>query len=204
MSGSRKYLLAAAVAAAVIVAPTVAQAAAHPTNDPVAAAAARMSCSPAAPVRTVRPGEVVMAAGGVKVWLSEEGKFWQTKGDPEANFRSVVDGNIDRSEPGVSLQSSEAEVGVEGLFFSGVYYGPGMGKAVKVVLEGSDGKICEGSLLTLPGDPGWGVWYVDSPVSHWDGAHRRVARVSVLAAQGKVLASVSIPPIGGGAAEKVS
>ncbi|MFD0429240.1 hypothetical protein ACFQ60_20300 [Streptomyces zhihengii] len=50
-------------------------------------------------VRTVRPGQRVEAAPGVELWLTREGKHWALPGEP-AQFRSVVDGNIDPSAPG--------------------------------------------------------------------------------------------------------
>ncbi|MFC9594333.1 hypothetical protein ACFTUC_31705 [Streptomyces sp. NPDC056944] len=106
------------------------------------------------PIRTVRSGERVEAGQGFTVWLTEDGKHWK---DPDGleNFRGVSDGNIDRSQPGVTHQS---EGGPAGAFHSGLYYGTSA--AGRVELTGSGGRTVRATLLELPGRPGWGVWYV--------------------------------------------
>ncbi|MFI8517824.1 hypothetical protein ACIGEZ_08390 [Streptomyces sp. NPDC085481] len=109
------------------------------------------------PVRTVRPGQRVDAGGGSTVWLTKEGKYWSGP-DGFENFRSVGDGNIDRSEPGVSHQS---EGDGKGIFHSGLFYGTR--DAGKVELTGVDGKKTVATLLELAGRPGWGVWYAHTP-----------------------------------------
>ncbi|MEV5245464.1 hypothetical protein [Streptomyces werraensis] len=115
------------------------------------------STSPTAPAptpRLVEPGERVTAAPGFVLWLTEDGKHWTTPDMPEGQFRSMVDGNIDRTRPGVSLQTD----GTDGrVLVSGVYYG-GEGTASVVEVASKDGPV-RGKLLELPGRPGWGVWY---------------------------------------------
>ncbi|MFE5731167.1 hypothetical protein ACFQ7A_09720 [Streptomyces sp. NPDC056528] len=106
-----------------------------------------------APVRVVAPGERVDAGRGFTVWLTEEGKHWKGP-DGFENFRSAVDGNVDRSEPGVSHQS---EGGPAGTFHSGLYYGTRT--AGRVELTAAGGRTILAALLELPGRPGWGVWY---------------------------------------------
>ncbi|MEU3747046.1 MULTISPECIES: hypothetical protein [Streptomyces] len=106
------------------------------------------------PVRTVRPGERVDAGQGWTVWLTKQGKYWSGP-DGYENFRSVVDGNIDRSQPGVSHQSHGGENGV---FHSGLYYGTRA--AGRVELTDADGRKTLATLVALPGRPDWGVWYV--------------------------------------------
>ncbi|WP_137988597.1 hypothetical protein [Streptomyces vilmorinianum] len=163
----KKYLLAAAVvmAAVVTAAPTAmgAPAAQLATSTSTSASASAStttsanstanSTTPATPIRTVQPGERVDAGGGWTIWLTEEGKFWSGP-DGYENFRSVVDGNIDLSQPGVSHQS---EGDANGAFHSGLYYGTH--KAGRVELTDSTGKKTVAALLQLPGKPGWGVWY---------------------------------------------
>ncbi|WP_055603325.1 hypothetical protein [Streptomyces aureus] len=105
------------------------------------------------PVRTVRPGERVDAGGGFTVWLTRDGKHWTGPDDYE-NFRSVVDGNIDRSEPGVSHQSQGDATGT---FHSGLYYGTR--EAGRVELSDTEGHKTVATLIALPGRPDWGVWY---------------------------------------------
>ncbi|CAM5628437.1 hypothetical protein SNARM312S_03516 [Streptomyces narbonensis] len=106
------------------------------------------------PVRTVRPGERVDAGQGWTVWLTKKGKYWSGP-DGYENFRSVVDGNIDRSQPGVSHQS---EGGESGVFHSGLYYGTRA--AGRVELTDADGRKTLATLVALPGRSDWGVWYV--------------------------------------------
>ncbi|GHG14036.1 hypothetical protein [Streptomyces zaomyceticus] len=169
----KKYVLAAAgvVAAAVIAAPAAVGAstetstaalsvAAAPAKSaaPVQAAPAKVtpvrSAVPAAdPVRTVREGRRVDAGGGFTVWLTGDGKHW-TGPEGYENFRSVVDGNIDRSVPGVSHQS---EGNGNGAFHSGLFYGTR--KAGRVELTDSEGHKTAANLIALPGRPDWGVWY---------------------------------------------
>ncbi|MFG3495602.1 hypothetical protein [Streptomyces sp. NPDC047928] len=108
-----------------------------------------------APPRIVSPGERVDAAPGVRVWLTEAGKHWSGP-DGGENFRSAVDGNLDTARPGASHQS-EGD-GENAAFHSGVYYGTG-GRPVRVVLTDSGGTATTASLIELPGEPGWGVWY---------------------------------------------
>ncbi|MFF9631465.1 hypothetical protein [Streptomyces fradiae] len=113
--------------------------------------------TPAPTLRVVRPGERVDGGDGWTLWLTRDGKHW-TGPDGYANFRSVTDGNIDMSRPGVSHQSQGDETGV---FHSGLYYGTK--RAARVELIAADGTRTPASLLELPGRPGWGVWYVSTP-----------------------------------------
>ncbi|MFJ7958429.1 hypothetical protein ACIQ62_19280 [Streptomyces sp. NPDC096319] len=105
------------------------------------------------PVRTVRPGERVDAGKGFRVWLTADGKHWAGP-DGLENFRSVSDGNLDGSRPGVSHQS---EGGPEGAFHSGLYYGTRAAGRVELTAPG--GRRVLATLVELPGRPGWGVWY---------------------------------------------
>ncbi|TXS55343.1 hypothetical protein [Streptomyces sp. t39] len=158
---ARRHRRAAALAAsgaALLVAPFVlatAQRAAPPDRAavPPAAVSSPPSVSPTpsrsvSPVRVVEPDERVTAPGGAELWLTERGKHWALPGEP-AQFRSVVDGNIDRRDPGISVQQ-------EGAFLSGLFYGAD-GVAL-VTVTTATGPVTA-SLLTLPGRPGWGVWY---------------------------------------------
>ncbi|MFB8401685.1 hypothetical protein [Streptomyces sp. NPDC055912] len=121
--------------------------------EPAKATPAKAAAPAAKPVRTVRPGQRVDAGGGFTVWLTRDGKHW-TGPDGYENFRSVVDGNIDRSEPGVSHQS---EGDATGVFHSGLYYGTR--KAGRVELSDDEGHKTVATLIALPGRPDWGVWY---------------------------------------------
>ncbi|WP_369144953.1 hypothetical protein [Streptomyces sp. R44] len=130
------------------------------------------------PVRSVAPGERVAAGGGWKVWLTGDGKHWAGP-DGYENFRSVVDGNLDRDEPGISHQS---EGGPAGTFHSGVYYGTRA--AGRVELTGPGGRTVLATLLELPGRPGWGVWFArtgpgdgESGVTLYDRAGGRLAHL---------------------------
>ncbi|MFF8381758.1 hypothetical protein ACF07V_37330 [Streptomyces sp. NPDC015661] len=168
----KKYLVAAAgvVAAAVIAAPSAVGASTETVAKPSTAPLPRPATAPApstaplpksvtvpaaAPtrIRTVRSGERVDAGLGYTVWLTEDGKHWAGP-DGYENFRSVVDGNIDRSQPGVSHQSEGSEAGT---FHSGLFYGTR--KAGRVELTDAEGHRTVATLLALPGHPDWGVWY---------------------------------------------
>ncbi|MFE6820864.1 hypothetical protein ACFVBQ_40765, partial [Streptomyces sp. NPDC057675] len=60
--------------------------------------------TPAASARVVAPGERVQAAPKASLWLTKDGKHWSTPTQAD-QFRSVTDGNLDMSRPGVSLQT---------------------------------------------------------------------------------------------------
>ncbi|MER5310013.1 hypothetical protein ABT034_19780 [Streptomyces sp. NPDC002773] len=199
----KKYLLAAAalVAAAVIAAPSAVGAptetataetatASQPTAPaPAPAAAAPTKAAPVKavapapnPVRTVRPGGRVDAGKGYTVWLTREGKHW-TGPDGYENFRSVVDGNIDRSEPGVSHQS---EGDATGVFHSGLYYGTR--HVGRVELTDAEGDTTVATLLALPGRPDWGVWYAHTGPS--EGNRGGSIGVALYDRAGKLLAEL--------------
>jgi hypothetical protein len=191
MTRMLKYVAAAAVAAALVGAPTVSYAvsqgkAAHGTGRQ-AVVAAKSVAAKAPTARIVASGEHVRVTDGAEVWLTEEGKYWTTPGNPEPQFRSVVDGNIDRSRPGVSMQSE----GADGHFvLSGLYYG-GKGTASRVEVETADGTV-RGKLLELAGKPGWGVWYAtaDVPTTDDDGGLDLLGNVTVYDTKGKVYAQL--------------
>ncbi|MFD7980792.1 hypothetical protein [Streptomyces sp. NPDC059071] len=168
----KKYLPAAAAVVAVLAAAaafatpaaTAAGAASSATGVPhVTSASTALTAAPSS-VRVVASGERVDAGDGWTVWLTEEGKYWSGP-DGYENFRSVVDGNVDLSRPGVSHQSEGSAAGV---FHSGLYYGTK--KVGKVVLIGTDGTRTTAALLELPGRPGWGVWYAHTGPENDGGA----------------------------------
>ncbi|MFE1289494.1 hypothetical protein [Streptomyces sp. NPDC058751] len=168
----KRCVAVAAVAVALITAPTAAHAvssanAAHVTA--LSAHAPALSVHAPAPraaqtaptARIVAPGEHVTEPGGAEFWLTPEGKHWTTPDNPEPQFRSVVDGNIDLTRPGVS---ATVEATAEGhVTLSGVYYG-GTGTASRVIVRTTAGTL-HAKLLELPGNPGWGVWYVSTDLS---------------------------------------
>ncbi|AVH57563.1 MULTISPECIES: hypothetical protein [Streptomyces] len=124
---------------------------------PPVASAATTSPSPSVPagkVRVVTPGERVQAAPGFTIWLTEDGKHWLEPGAPGTQFRSVTDGNLDLTRPGVSLQQSGDD---DRYFLSGIFHGKGEPARVEVRTVAGD---FNGTALTLAGRPGWGVWYL--------------------------------------------
>ncbi|MGW2898461.1 hypothetical protein ACWDAO_28650 [Streptomyces sp. NPDC001212] len=137
--------------------------------------------------RIVASGEHVTAVPGFELWLTAEGKHWTTPSSPDPQFRSVVDGNIDRNTPGVSLQS---EITDDNAYFSGLYYG-GKGTASRVEIETADGTV-HGKLIELPGKPGWGVWYATAGVKPGSGSWDYVSRVTVHDTKGKVYARLTL------------
>jgi len=201
MTRTQKYLAATAVAVALVGAPTVSYAAApgkaaHGTDrqvvqaaKPAAKSAAKSAARKAPSARVVAPGEHVKVPGGAEIWLTEEGKYWTTPESPEPQFRSVVDGNIDLTQPGVSMQTE----GVDGHYFlSGLYYG-GKGTASRVEVETKAGTV-HGKLLELAGRPGWGVWYATAEVPAGDdkGGLDYFGAVTVYTTHGKVYAQLKL------------
>ncbi|MFF8381756.1 hypothetical protein ACF07V_37320 [Streptomyces sp. NPDC015661] len=157
--------------------PAPAFVAAPPTAVRTSAPAVRPTRTPP-PVRFVAPGERVDAGGGWKVWLTAEGKHWAGP-DGYENVRSAVDGNIDRSQPGISHQSEGSPAGT---FHSGLYYGTRA--AGRVELSGAGGRTVLATLLELPGRPGWGVWFArtrpgdgESVATLYDRAGERLAQL---------------------------
>jgi hypothetical protein len=179
----QKYVAVAAVAAALVGVPTVSYAAAP------GRAADDTTGTPAPAARIVAPGEhVTGGVAGFGLWLTEEGKYWTTPENPEPQFRSVVDGNIDLSRPGVSVQAE----GNQGHYvLSGLYYG-GKGTASRVAVKTSVGTV-HGKLLELAGRPGWGVWYAtaDVPVSD-DGGFDAFQSVTVYDTRGRVYSQLKL------------
>ncbi|MFJ2828815.1 hypothetical protein ACIPC1_14760 [Streptomyces sp. NPDC087263] len=178
----QQYVAVAAVAAALVAVPTVSYAAA-----PGRAAYDTARQTPSAQI--VAPGEHVTGGEpGFELWLTEDGKHWTTPDNPEPQFRSVVDGNIDLSRPGVSVQAE----GVQGHYvLSGLYYG-GKGTASRVALETSVGTV-HGKLLELAGRPGWGVWYAtaDVPVSD-EGGFDAFHSITVYDTRGRVYSQLKL------------
>ncbi|GAA3394099.1 hypothetical protein [Streptomyces roseoviridis] len=140
---------------------------------------------PVTEVRVVGAGQRVDAGRGWRVWLTGRGKYWSGP-DGYENFRSVTDGNVETSRPGISHQS---EGDASGAFHSGLYYGTRA--AGRVELRDADGRTASAVLLELPGRPGWGVWYAYTPpskkdpgstpdVSLYDRAGKRLAELTGL------------------------
>ncbi|KEG41031.1 hypothetical protein AB0D90_19925 [Streptomyces althioticus] len=195
MKRTPKYLAGAAVTAAVAGMATMSYAAPHDTAGRAPHSATATAAAPAvapaakhAPTpRIVQPGERVTGAPGFELWLTPEGKHWTTPDMPEGQFRSVVDGNVDLSSPGVSVQSEGTP---DRVHLSGLYYG-GKGTASTVELRTAAGTL-HGKLIELPGRPGWGVWYAVAEPAPNDGSRHFVSEVTVRTTKGKVYASISL------------
>ncbi|QNP63479.1 hypothetical protein [Streptomyces genisteinicus] len=201
-----RHMAAAAVLTALAGAPTVAHAigsgpvppaTARPSAAVADRAAAHATPAPAADrpatgVRTVRPGQRVEAAPGVRLWLTREGKHWALPGEP-AQFRSVTDGNIDPSVPGVSLQAEPVGTPGDGYYFlSGLWYGSRAAARVEVVT--ADGTSAA-RMVTLPGRKGWGAWYTSTPLpgsGSGSGSGDFVHRVTLYDAAGNELARLGL------------
>ncbi|WP_066945407.1 hypothetical protein [Streptomyces lushanensis] len=134
------------------------------------------------PARVVQPNQRVKAAPGAEVWLTEDGKHWSIPGQP-GQFRSVSDGNLDTSVPGITYQ---AEPVGDRYFYSGIYYGTR--EAARVEIMTPTGEVVRAELLQLAGAPGWGVWYatVEPSLS----GPEIVRGIVLYSATGKVLATL--------------
>lgn len=166
MTRMKKLAAATMTAALVSGVPTVAYAM-TPSTASAASAGTSQATAAAAPAatkggwaRVVSPGERVHAAPGVVLWLTEEGKHWSTPDQPD-QFRSVVDGNIDPTRPSVSLQ---AEPVGDRYFLSGVYVTPDDAADAATVRVVTGLGTVTGTVVRLPGHPGWGAWYATSPL----------------------------------------
>ncbi|MFF3322093.1 hypothetical protein [Streptomyces sp. NPDC002889] len=153
-----------AVGAAVLLAPLTVTAAHFSSSDHVVVppatpdptpTTARPSTPPPpdkSPLRLVTPGQRLRVAPGTELWLTKEGKHWSSPDQPD-QFRSVVDGNLETSTPGISAQTESAD---GRYFLSGVYYGSP--DAARVEVATADGPVTA-TLVTLTDRPGWGAWY---------------------------------------------
>jgi hypothetical protein len=111
------------------------------------------------PIRVVAPGERVEAVPGVQVWLTADGRHWSTAQGPN-QFRRLPEAGSESRQPGVSVRPEP----VKGAYFlSGLYYGLSADPARVAVTV--DGREVTGSVLTLAGSPGWGVWYAPAALS---------------------------------------
>ncbi|WP_328439537.1 hypothetical protein OHA71_25030 [Streptomyces sp. NBC_00444] len=111
------------------------------------------------PIRIVAPGERVEAVPGVQVWLTADGRHWSTARGPN-QFRRLPEAGSESRQPGVSVQPEP----VKGAYFlSGLYYG--LSADPDRVAVTVDGREVTGSVLTLAGNPGWGVWYARAPLA---------------------------------------
>jgi DNA-directed RNA polymerase specialized sigma24 family protein len=140
------------------------------------------------PTRIVAPGERVDAVPGVQVWLTTDGKHWSTPERPN-QFRALT-GDSGRKEerlkPSVSAQLDPMK---SGFFLSGLYRGLSADPA-RVEVTVDDRRIT-GTVLTLAGSPGWGVWYARAPLTPEELKSSSVdggPTVTVYDAAGKVVA----------------
>lgn len=193
MTRMKKLATATMTAALLAGVPTVAYAVAPSTASTGTSQATAAAGAPATKggwARVVSPGERVNAAPGVVLWLTEEGKHWSTPDQPD-QFRSVVDGNIDPTRPSVSLQ---AETVGDRYFLSGVYVTPDDAADAATVRVVTGLGAVTGTVVRLPGHPGWGAWYATSPlpsslplpgspfihsVTVFDAGHRPLATLAI-------------------------
>ncbi|MER7924287.1 sigma factor-like helix-turn-helix DNA-binding protein [Streptomyces sp. NPDC096057] len=135
------------------------------------------------PIRVVAPGERVDAVPGVRVWLTADGEHWSTpqgssqfQGLNDAGYRDsywdkVKGGREGGAESGAEVVGGSGKSGVSvrldpvhnSYFLSGLYRGLSADPA-RVEVSVDDRRIT-GTVLTLAGGPGWGVWYARSPLS---------------------------------------
>jgi hypothetical protein len=133
------------------------------------------------PIRIVAPGERVDAVPGVQVWLTTDGKHSSTtyKDDYKDRYGGgYKDGYGSASEAGAASgnpttgkpASGKPTVSVQpeplnntSYFLSGLYGGLSADPA-RVEVTVDDRRIT-GTVLTLAGSPGWGVWYARTSLS---------------------------------------
>ncbi|MHC5903913.1 sigma factor-like helix-turn-helix DNA-binding protein [Streptomyces sp. S6] len=106
------------------------------------------------PIRVVAPGERVEPVTGLKVWLTSGGEHWST---PVAAVPAA--GESAQKRGGVSARVQLLDD--ERYFVAGRYEGLSADPRRVEVRVG--GEVLVGSVLTLAGGPGWGVWYLPKP-----------------------------------------
>jgi hypothetical protein len=131
----------------------------------------------------VRPGEHVEPAPGFELWLTPEGRYLTSpegpdNPDPETEFKSVVDGNIDFAAPSVGITAN-------GGYVAGLY--AGTDKVASVEIDMHSGATLKARAFHLRGKD-WGSF---SAVSKVRGD--RVVRVRALDSDGKVVTSLGAP-----------
>lgn len=115
------------------------------------AAGARTGGVVPGPIRVLAPGERVEPVPGLKVWLTSDGEHWSA------------------SQAAVPARAAGDRVSVQmHLLADGRYLVTGRyedlstdPRRVEVSLGGS---VSVGTVLTLAGGPGWGVWYLPKPL----------------------------------------
>lgn len=159
----KKYALVTAVAAVALLAaaPTMAHAHPAPAQPAQASAATAQASLSASAVHVVQPDEQVYLGHGWALSLSDQGMRWTGPRGYE-NFRSVTDGNIDMTVPGVGHISDGYR---NGTLHLGIWRGAP--DAARVDLIDRDGDRVPTSLVTLPNNPGWGAWYANLPHQEW-------------------------------------
>jgi len=145
------------------------------------------------PIRIVAPGERVAAVPGVQVWLTSDGKHWSTPQRPNQFLGLTDESYASASKAGAAGEKPAASVQPDRLnssyFLSGLYRGLS-GDPARVEVTVDENRMT-GTVLTLAGSPGWGVWYTRAALSlaelkssYGDGG----PTVTVYDAAGKVVA----------------
>ncbi|UUU32495.1 hypothetical protein JIX56_22755 [Streptomyces sp. CA-210063] len=174
----------------------VPSASASPSPTPTSAT----STPPAPKARVVAPDERVTTEEGTQLWLTADGKHWRDPA-PEPGvtspdeFRSLVDGNLDTGEPGITMQGSGSATA--GYTVHGLFYGV-RSPAARVEVTTYDGEVIDGMVLRLKGNTSWGVWYshvkVPEKLARSLDFQDPVHEVRVYDTDGKVLAKMGFGP----------
>ncbi|CAG7608261.1 hypothetical protein [Actinacidiphila bryophytorum] len=143
----------------------------------------------AVPPLTVALGQQVAAGYGLVVWLTADGKYVQVPGR-DVEFTPKVDG---AQTSGVNLQAYPVS---HGWFVSGVFLGHG--RAGRVEITTVDGAVLHTRVLQLPGDPGWGAFFVplSLPLTAVPGTspfHIAVTKVAVYDTKGHPITTSTFP-----------
>ncbi|MCX5233033.1 hypothetical protein [Streptomyces sp. NBC_00233] len=106
--------------------------------------------------QTLEPGEKVVIAAGVKLWLTKDGKvcFQSLKSHPICNDAAG-------RKPGAVLVLLDEDEGHRAII-GGIFTGQGTPARMKAhTLNGAH----DGTVVTLAGTPGWGAWYADAGIT---------------------------------------
>ncbi|MFF3404515.1 hypothetical protein ACFYW6_39820 [Streptomyces sp. NPDC002659] len=193
MTRMKKYLVAACAVTVMAGAPTAAFALTSPTAA-TTHAAKTASTVKKGPVRVVAPGEKVTVAPGVKMWLTKDGKQCEQHSFETTPWcQTLVGGKSGANLAGLDSNEHRA-------WLSGGYVGKGSPAGVKVrTLSGT----IQGTVVTLAGNPGWGAWYAQAPITKpapINDKHPKpfLSNVTVYDTAGKTIVTTDTPPAAGG------
>ncbi|MFG2196721.1 hypothetical protein [Streptomyces sp. NPDC048639] len=189
MNGMKKYLVTACAVSLMAGVPTAAFAWASPAATTTHAGKAVAGTAKKGSVKVVAPGERVTVAPNLTMWLTKDGKqCLQHSFEPTPWCNKLSGGKTGANLAGLDEGDHRA-------WLSGGYVGDGDPAGVRIrTLSGTT----QGTVVTLAGNPGWGAWYSQSPITKpepGDDKHPKafLRNVTVYDSAGKTIVSTDAP-----------